>query len=152
MGDDGWISDSEEPIKYNHTLPGNFSIPPDVVDWATLSILASFVSGGDDPVTIQETVEITNFNNLSTGFFIFSLSTFDLNFTAWKEADAFEVTIDPNNSVFDGIQLWSSVLKLCYTDNGSSTSPVPEPTTMLLLGTGLFGLAGLSRKKILNKK
>jgi hypothetical protein len=39
----------------------------------------------------------------------------------------------------------------CGNDNLiGSTAPVPEPATMLLLGTGIIGLAGVTRRKNIN--
>ena len=36
--------------------------------------------------------------------------------------------------------------------DGPEGSPVPEPTTLILLGAGLVGLAGVGRKKLFKKK
>jgi hypothetical protein len=40
-----------------------------------------------------------------------------------------------------------SSLEINLADTGGNTAPVPEPATMILLGSGLIGLAGASRKK-----
>lgn len=49
--------------------------------------------------------------------------------------------------VYDGYSSIATLDNIGF-DNGSGPAPVPEPGTMLLLGSGLAGLAGWGRKKI----
>ena len=64
----------------------------------------------------------------------------------WELWEALDISNDGNTIVGYGrnsdgnLEAWAA-----------NISPVPEPSTIILLGTGLLGLAGASRKRFLRK-
>jgi hypothetical protein len=100
-----------------------------------------YVSGG----TLVTTGNIDYYSGLSDAA-AGGLSTIDNSFTH----NAFEVDLGFLPSDID-FQVHFTMG--CGNDNlmGNGTTPVPEPATMLLLGTGLLGIAGVGRKKLFKK-
>lgn len=139
-------------VHWSHVVDPDFTVPYDTVNSASLTISGWFVSGNNDQVLIEQDILL---GSLSTGIHSFSVFGLTQYFQAgWGPTDGtFDVTLLYNQR--GGMILNSSRLNIDYTNvdppggtgDTSGASPVPEPGTMLLLGSGLVGLASWGRKK-----
>lgn len=157
LGDNGTF----ESTSWTHSLPSGFEVPPDTVDRALLSINATGSNGNNDQVTVEGTLvgyidsahlEGTWFNwtwvNTTDSYFEVTNA-----FSSWDIGSVLNVTVNATELFcFNSLTLNYSTLELWY-EKGSDTipSPVPEPATIMLLGIGLVGLVGETRKKIFRK-
>ena len=76
------------------------------------------------------------------------------------ESLQFTVNITMNNAAFTDSSLWNEgqVWGQSFTagdtlngSDGGSTAPVPEPATVMLVGTGLLGMIAFGRKRFIKK-
>ena len=148
----GFILLSNDPY---FGAPG-VSVPSDLL---TMSFNYSFTEGADNDddfyAKVFDGVSGTIINDFyldetGSGSVIWDLSVIDPAITllglefqlnSWEPYDA---------PLLDSTVLLSNVF--LETASGPGPAPVPEPSTLILMGTGLFALFGVVRKKFALKK
>lgn len=99
--------------------------------------------GGTDSAYHSSLVDFFNISSTASNIVYDFSSTALGTLTSYLNDGVFGLGFDPDCHFYNcGISL--QIKTLC---EGGPSTPVPEPATMLLLGTGLAGLAGLRSKR-----
>jgi len=145
-----WIGTSimmPNQLNWQHTLPTEMMVPPDVVTTATLWIDATWIDSDNNEIEIEG---VASWDNL-TNDWLWDNSTYDLlnnadvNQLSFWDDGIIDVTVTAGER--NGLRMDQAILMMDYEEGTGDLAAVPEPATLVLFGLGMAGVALFRRKK-----
>ena len=154
--DVSWDSSSNQYIGYNHNEYNE--------DWDDLFQVNPTVTGSTYNFDVPLSLNLEGLPADEMTYVQVWISTFaggaitDFSNTLKTDPDnPFVITSSPPGSTYiletdysevDGVGLFGNLDGEIVGGSGTGDTPIPEPATILLLGTGLVGIAGITRRKL----
>ena len=145
-------------FSWSHDVTDDFSLPPDTLISANLTITSRRAADGDDllylvdfdPSLFLGSLDATGNSPVITSFDLEGLGVFSADWLAGQTLDL-SLSYAQGNGPSNTLTMVSSVFTLEYDNNNNASHaaaiPTPEPSTVVLLGSGLVGLLYMGRRK-----
>ncbi len=132
----GTLADLPDLLSWGHTLPLCLQVPPDQIELAELRINATNVDAQGNTVEIEGIFDWDPLEHRFKDNSLYNLG--DVNIAGFWNNSPLDVTVTAGEPA---LILNRARLMMDY-------QVVPEPATLLLLGTGLLGAGALRRRRM----